>query len=363
MQTVVRLGWIAVIAAAAALAIPVCGDAAQTQKVYTFQHPAMGTQFSVYLYARTEPEASGVADEVFDEVDRIEQELSNYRETSELSRIDREAALAPVTTDPETFRFLEQSQHWSEASDGAFDITVGPLMKSWGFFDHSGRIPSSEELERIRPMVGYRNIELDPAARTVRFRVAGVDLDPGGIGKGFAVDAAVAILRARHVTAALISAGSSTVYALGTPPGKRGWSVVVPSGAPAGSPQHAPISTVLLRDTSLSSANCSEKNFTAGGHLYCHMMDPRTLQPVEGRLHVSIIDPSATASDALSNVLFVDTPAQSLAFLERYAPETRALIVSAKAGGPVCTVFRWQAPVQTKRCPLLAGSGTPGQGR
>jgi thiamine biosynthesis lipoprotein len=314
----------------------------------------MGTQFTVYLYAQTEVEASGVADEVFDEVDRIEQELSNYRQSSELSRIDREAASAPVTTDPETFRFLQESVHWSEVSDGAFDITVGPLMKVWGFFDHAGHIPPAAELQRIRPMVGYRNIELDPAKRTVQFRVAGVDLDPGGIGKGFAVDAAVAILRAHHVPAALISAGSSTVYALGAPPGKKGWAVVVPDG----SPDRVPISTVLLRDTSLSSANCNEKNFTAGGHLYCHIMDPRTLQPVEGRLHVSVVDPSATASDALSNVLFVDTPAESLAFLARYAPEARALIVSGKAGSPGCTIFRWQAAaLKTTRCPLLQSQG------
>jgi thiamine biosynthesis lipoprotein len=309
----------------------------------------MGTQFAVYLYARSEAEAGGVAGEVFDEVDRIEQELSNYRETSELSRIVREAALAPVTTDPETFGFLERSQHWSAVSDGAFDISVGPLMKAWGFFNHGGRIPSSEALEAIRPKVGYRNIELDPVNRTVHFRTAGVELDPGGIGKGFAVDAAVAILRARHVTAALVSAGSSTVYALGSPPGRKGWSVVVPDGLP----DHASISTVLLRDTSLSSANCSEKNFTAGGHLYCHIMDPRTLQPVEGRLHVSIIDPSATTSDALSNVLFVDRPVESLAFLERYAPEARALIVSGKAGATGCTVFRWQAPIKAERCPSI----------
>jgi thiamine biosynthesis lipoprotein len=325
------------------------GQPAPRLELYTFRHPAMGTEFAMYLYAVSQSEAGGAADEVFEEVDRIEQELSNYRATSELSRIVREAALGPVTTDPETFRFLEESWHWSQASDGAFDITVGPLMKVWGFFDHHGRVPSGAELERIRPAVGYRNLELDPALHTVQFRVAGVDLDPGGIGKGFAVDAAAAILRARHVSAALISAGSSTVYALGRPPGKRGWSVVVPDGSPA----HTTISTVLLRDTSLSSANCSEKNFTAGGHLYCHIMDPRTLRPVEGRLHVSIIDPSATTSDALSNVLFVDTPAESLAFLKRQAPEARALIVSGRAEAPRCTAFRWEALVKTGRCPFL----------
>jgi thiamine biosynthesis lipoprotein len=344
---------VSIAAASIAMAMPLCCPAAQPRTVYSFHHAAMGTEFTLYLYASNEAEASGVADEVFDEVDRIEQELSNYRTTSELSRIDREAASGPVTTDPETFRFLQASLHWSEVSGGAFDITVGPLMKAWGFFDHAGHVPTAQDLERIQPMVGYRNVELDPATRTVRFRVAGVELDPGGIGKGFAVDAAVAVLRAHHISAALISAGSSTVYALGAPPGKRGWTVVVPDG----SPERVLISTVVLRDTSLSSANCREKNFTAGGHLYCHIMDPRTLQPVEGRLHVSVIDPSATASDALSNVLFVDTTAESLALLARDAPEARALIVSGRADGRGCTVFRWQAPVKTMRCPMLERQG------
>jgi thiamine biosynthesis lipoprotein len=339
--------------AALALWPPSYGQTAPPLALYTFRHPAMGTEFAVYLYSQSQAEAAADADEVFEEVDRIEQELSNYRESSELSRIVREAASGPVTTDPETFRFLEDSVHWSEASDGAFDITVGPLMKVWGFFQHAGRVPTDAELERVRAAVGYRNLILDPATRTVRFRVPGVELDPGGMGKGFAVDAAVAILRAHHVTAALLSAGSSTLYALGSPPGKPGWSVVVPDGTG----EHRTISTVLLRDTSLSSANCNEKNFTADGHLYCHIMDPRTLRPVEGRLHVSIIDPSATTSDALSNVLFVDTPAQSIIFLKRYAPEARAIIVSGQQNAPRCTVFRWNAPVDASRCPALASQG------
>jgi len=336
------------LAAAIALALPAfCQGSHST--LYTFRHPAMGTEFSVYLYAQGEAEASSEANEVFEEIDRIEEELSNYRESSELSRINRQAALTPVITDPETFRFLQSSQHWSIASNGAFDISVGPLMKTWGFFDHHGRIPSAEELEHIRLMVGYRNIVLDPALRSVHFRVQGVELDPGGIGKGFAVDAAVAILRAHHISAALISAGSSTIYGLGKPPGQKGWKVVVPDG----SPEHSPISTVFLRDTSLSSANCNEKNFTVAGHLYCHIMDPRTLRPVEGRVHVSIIDVSATTSDALSNVLFVDTPEESIEFLKRFAPEARALIVSRAESKSGCTVYRWLARVKSARCPVL----------
>jgi thiamine biosynthesis lipoprotein len=174
-----------------------------------------------------------------------------------------------------------------------------------------------------------------------------MELDPGGIGKGFAVDAAVLILRSHHIAAALISAGSSTLYALGHPPAQSGWKVVVP-GLGADS---AGISAVRLRDTSLSSANCNEKHFTVDGHLYCHIMDPRTLRPVEGRVHVSIIDPSATTSDALSNVLFVDTPAQSQTFLRHYAPEARAIIVSGTAAAPHCSTYRWRSTIDASRCP------------
>jgi thiamine biosynthesis lipoprotein len=349
-------------------------------RLYTTTHPAMGTTYTLYLYSDDPQQASAVSDEVFDEVDRIDQLLSNYRDSSELSRINRNAAAAPVTTDPETFDFLWQSLHWSQISDGAFDITVGQLMKSWGFFRHEGRVPTSAELAQLRAVTGWRHLQLDPAARTVHFDTPGIELDPGGIGKGFAVDAAVRVLRADHIAAAMISAGGSTLYALGAPPGKRGWRVVIPSlkgtgdvaalkgtgfspyvkgptKAGAGSPGLQPrvstegsLTTITLRDTSLSSADCSQKNFTLNGHFYCHIMDPKTLSPVEGRIQVSIVNPSATASDALSNVLFVQPPLQAIATLAAYAPDSHALIVSGNSDHATCTTFRWPQPIDKTHC-------------
>jgi thiamine biosynthesis lipoprotein len=330
------------------LAVSVAGAA--PLQVFTFTHPAMGTEYTLVLYARDAAEAEAVSSEVFDEVDRVDALLSNYKEASELSRINRDAAAGPVTTDAETMDFLEQSMHWSAVSDGAFDITVGKLMKSWGFYKHQGRVPPDAELDALRAQTGWEKVALDPAARTVRFLAPGVELDPGGIGKGFAVDAAVRILRADGVRAAMLSAGSSTIYALGAPPGKSGWRVVVPdlvasqdliAGSPLMRQVHAhewgtrssALSVVTLRDTSLSSADCTQKNFTVAGHLYCHIMDPRTMRPVEGRVQVSVIDPSATASDALSNVVFVGIPEESVARLAKSAPEARALIVSFSPSG------------------------------
>jgi thiamine biosynthesis lipoprotein len=306
-------------------------------RLFTTVHPAMGTDFTLYLYSADAARAAEISDEVFDEVDRVEQLLSNYRESSELSRINREAGKGEVTTDPEMMEFLEQSSHWSRVSDGAFDITVGRLMKGWGFFRHEGRVPTDAELEKLRAVTGWEKMQLDAAARTVRFTTPGVELDPGGIGKGFGVDAAVRLLRADGVKAAMLSAGSSTVYGLGAPPGKDGWRVVVHGPLPS----QAELSTVVLRDTSLSSADCSQKNFTLSGHRYCHIMNPKTMRPVEGIVQVSIVNKSATASDALSNVIFVETPEKSVETLKAYAADSRALVVSRDARGVRCTVFRW----------------------
>ena len=293
------------------------------EQIYTHVHPAMGTEFTLYVYAADEQTAAREADRVFGIVDEVESLLSNYQPQSELSRINREAATQTVTTDPETFRFLAQSLAWSARSDGAFDITVGRLMKAWGFFRSTGHVPSDDELVRVREQTGWRRVVLDPALRTVRFTTPEVELDPGGIGKGFAVDAAVEALRADGVHAALLSAGSSTIYALGAPPGAAGWRVQVPD------PQHEAgrRTSVMLRDTSLSTANCTEKHFTVGGHQYCHIMDPRTLRPVEGRVQATVIAPSATDSDALSNAVFVLDGAGRRRLMHSLPRADRALLI------------------------------------
>lgn len=319
---------------------------AASLRLFRFDHPAMGTEFTLFLYSRDAVRAGAEADEAFDEIDRLDQLLSNYRETSELSRINATAAQQTVTTDPEVIRFLQDAIHWSAASDGAFDITVGKLMKAWGFYRHAGRIPPEAEMTKLRASTGWQMIQLDPDARTVHFTNPGVELDPGGIGKGFAVDAAIRILRADGVTSAMLSAGTSTIYALGAPPHKSGWPVIIAGPLPAKSK----LSVVLLRDTSLSSADCSQKNFVLDDHLYCHIMDPHTLRPVEGRLQVSIIHPSATASDALSNVLFVDNPASSFQVLTKYAPDSHALVLSKTDGHVRCTLFHWQSHVALPNC-------------
>jgi thiamine biosynthesis lipoprotein len=309
-------------------------------QLYRTTHPAMGTEYSLYLPARSREEAESIAKPVFQEVDRVDGLLSNYQPGSELSRINREAFQHDVTTDPETFRFLETCLAWSERSQGAFDISVGKLMKVWKFFGASGALPAPEELADAREDVGWEKIKLDRTARTVRFLAAGIELDPGGVGKGYAVDRAVRVLRAKQVGAALLSAGSSTIYALGAPPGEPGWKVRVPSACKG----DETISTAILQDISLSTANLSEKNFVHDGHFYGAIMDPRTLRPVEGMLQVTVISPSATDSDALSNALFVSGPEDRAALLEGRQQDC-ALVIHGEQFATEYEAIRWPAEV------------------
>jgi thiamine biosynthesis lipoprotein len=305
-------------------------------QLFSYSRPAMGTKFTIYLYAPDQASASAAFDASFDEIERIEEALSNYRDTSELSRINREAAEHEVTTDPEVFHFLQTSLDFARRSDGAFDITVGPLMRAWGFFRGEGRYPTPAQLATARAHIGWQHVKLDAAARTVRFDEPGIELDPGGIGKGFAVDRVVTILRDAGIRAALVDAGGSTIYALGAPPGRDGWTVRVPDPVN----KRRTLSAVSLRDTSLSTSGNYEKFFRLAGHVYCHIMDPRTGEPVQGMLQTTVIAPDATTSDALSTSIFVLGPKASETLL-RSSGATAALWVQGAAASRRIAKWHW----------------------
>src|SRR5262249_3623509 len=163
-------------------------------------------------------------------------------------RVNREAARHPVSVDAELFDFIAESMRYTRESDGAFDVTVGPLMKAWGFFRGEGRMPSDDELAAARHHVGAAHVVLNPVDKTIAFDEAGVELDLGGIAKGYAVDRAVQVLRRHGVAAALVSSGGSTIYGFGAPPGRAAWEVMVQD--PIDSRKAA--LTVTLKDRALS---------------------------------------------------------------------------------------------------------------
>jgi thiamine biosynthesis lipoprotein len=262
---------------------------------------AMGATFTVIAYGEDRQELEDGLEAAFTEVRRLDTMLSNYAPASEWSRVNRLAAERPVPVSQELFDLLSSCVEFGRKSEGAFDITVGPLMRVWGFYKGSGRLPSKAEISQAEASVGYRNIVLDAANRTVRFGKAGVDIDPGGIGKGYAVDKMIEQLKEHGIKSALVSAGGSSIYGLGAPPNDTGWTVRI---------RHPrkwseTVQELQLKDESLSTSGDYEKFFEANGKIYSHIMDPRTGHPAEGTLSVSVVAPRTFTSEAWTKPFFV----------------------------------------------------------
>lgn len=263
---------------------------------------AMGSAYSVVVYGEDRTRMEEAVDAAFAEVQRLDQMLSNYKPESELSEINRYAGEHPVAVTQEMFDLLAACVEYSRESEGAFDITVGPLMKVWGFYKGTGRLPHRAEILSAMDRVGYRNIVLDATQRTVRFAKEGTELDPGGIGKGYAVDRMVEVLKQYGVQTALVSASGSSIYGLGAPPGEKGWKVEIRDPKN----EKKSVAEVYLKDESMSTSGNYEKFFRAEGRIYSHIMDPRTGWPAQGALSVSAITPRTIDSEAWTKPLFVN---------------------------------------------------------
>jgi FAD:protein FMN transferase len=261
----------------------------------------MGTIFNIVAYGTHSRHLELALAEALGEARRLDEMLSNYRPESVLSQVNRVGCQGPVSISSEFFQFLAACLVYSRASEGAFDITVGPLVRVSGFYKGTGCLPRPEEVFKALDKVGYNNIMLDEHNTTVRFAQEGVELDPGGIGKGFAVDKMVEILKHHQVSSALISAGGSTIYALGAPPDQPGWKVTIKDPRKP----FQPAETVRLKDEAVSTSGNYEKFFWADGKIWSHIMDPRTGYPATGTLAVSVIAPRTVDSEAWAKPYFV----------------------------------------------------------
>jgi thiamine biosynthesis lipoprotein len=289
----------------AALALLLAASAASGQELLRMEKSAdaMGATYTVAIYGTDRVAMEAAVDAALDEAQRLDRLLSNYRPQSEWSAVNRSAAGGPVKVSPELFQLLSACLVYSRESEGAFDITVGPLMKIWGFYKSSGHVAPKSDVQAALTKVGYRHIHLDEAAQTVRFDRAGVEMDPGGIGKGYAVDRMVEVLKAKGVERALVAGSSSSIYGLGAPPDQpEGWEVSIRD-------PHNPrrgIAQVYLKDMSLSTSGSYEKFFEADGRTYSHIMDPRTGYPAQGTVSVSVVTPRTIDSEAWAKPYFIN---------------------------------------------------------
>lgn len=268
---------------------------------YEASTDCMGGVFTVSAYGTDRTKLEAAVGEALEEARRLDALLSNYKPASEWSQVNRESGQRPVRISAELYQLLETCLQYSRLSEGTFDITVGPLMRRWGFFKGSGRYPHRAEIRTAMQAVGYRNVVLNPTEQTVRFAHPQTEIDPGGIGKGYAVDRMVAILRDSGIESAFVSASGSSLYGLGTPPGEQGWHVQVRH------PKYKDrtVADVYLKDQSMATSGSSEKFFMAGGEIYSHIMDPRSGFPAQGMLSVSVISPQAIDTEAWAKPLYI----------------------------------------------------------
>jgi thiamine biosynthesis lipoprotein len=292
----------------------------------------MWTKFEITAYGPNRERLAEAAGAAFDEIDRLDRQMSNYSDASELTYINRNAAREAVIVEKELFDFIKLSIDFSRTTGGTFDITVGPLMKAWGFFDNKGRVPEDGELKSVMARVGFKHVVFDEPTHTIRFDREGVELDLGGIAKGYAVDKAAEILRASGVTSAYITSGSSSICAIGAPPGQKAWRVEVNDPLD----RSHQLDTIELKDRSVSTSGCHEKTFESGGKTYCHIMDPRSGRPIEGLLSATIITPGGVEAEVLSKALLVMGLEKARQFLQTRSHARAILYYSKPEGGMGC---------------------------
>jgi FAD:protein FMN transferase len=286
---------------------------------------AMACRFEITL-ASGDATSVPAARAALNEVDRIEDQLSVFREASALSHLNRCAAHEAVEVDGDLLDLLVECRELARATGGAFDVTSTPLSRCWGFLARDGHVPSREAIEHARALVGFGAVNLtalDGTRPTVRFERPGIELNLGAIGKGYALDRVARDMRRSGVAHALLSAGCSSLLAIGGR--EAGWHVTVVSPGQSADGADRLLANVWLRDAALGTSGAGEQFVIADGTRYGHVIDPRTGWPASGVLSASVIATSAAVADALSTAFLVG----GLELAEHYCaihPDVMALV-------------------------------------
>jgi len=280
---------------------------------FEFVQAHMGTQFRIILYAPDAETAGRASTVAFDRIARLDATMSDYRETSELMRACKPAGHQWVKVSDDLFRVLALSQQFARRSQGAFDVTVGPVVRLWRRARRMQELPAAEKLAAARRLVGYARLHLDARTQAIRLDKSGMLIDLGGIAKGFAADAAMAILKDHGINSALVAAGGDIVTSA-APPGLRGWTVAVRALTSA---DEAAMIHLLLANAAVSTSGDAEQFVEINGVRYSHIVDPRTGQALTGRRSATVVAPSGATSDALATAVSVLDPLRARRLIDR----------------------------------------------
>jgi thiamine biosynthesis lipoprotein len=264
---------------------------------------AMATTFEIAIPCGSHHDPVAAGTEALDLIDQLEDQMTVYRDHSEISRINLVAAERPIPVEEQLFDLLARCAVWTHETVGAFDIATGALIKAWGFYRREGRVPSPRERAEAMARTGFQHLILDAEGRTVKYRRSGLELNLGAVGKGYALDRAASLLQERwKIRSALLHGGGSSVYAIGHPPDAvRGWPIRLRNPIACDNP----LGTVWLRDQGLGTSAATYQFFEYKGMKLGHLLDPRTGWPSAGTSSASVVARTAAEADAMSTAAFV----------------------------------------------------------
>lgn len=291
----------------------------------------MACPFGFELWGPDPHHLQAVAEEATEELDRLEQQLSAYVPTSDICWLNATAAGAPVRVEPELFDLLTLAARLHRETDGAFDVTAGPLIRCWGFFQREGAVPDTTALAEARERVGMQHVCLDPEERTVFFARPGIEINLGAIGKGYALRRLTEMLRRYEVDAALLHSAASTIAAFGERPGGEPWRVGLLDPVDG----ERRLGTVSLSEGAVSTSGQFEQSFVHDGRRFGHLLDPRTGEPATGVAGVWVRAPDPAEADALSTALFVLGPDGARAYCEKHPSVAAYLLLEDEESAPV----------------------------
>ena len=293
--------------------------------------PIMSTVARIVVWGDRSETAHSAIDAAFAELDRVSSLMDPYQADSEISRVNRQASDRPVEVSAGTFEVVRRACAWSRQTDGAFDVTVGPLISLWRRAAKQDRLPTDAELTELHKRIGWRHIVLDPGPRTIRFGVPGLRLDLGGIAKGYAIDRALSALRRPVISAALVDVGGD-LACFGTPPDRDGWVIGVQNPY-----RDELLGTLRVRDVAVTTSGHYRRFYTVRGKRYSHIFNPLTGRPAQTIASVTVVAPTAMDADAMSTAVSVLGVEKGLALLDK-TPDAEGLLV---VGSPDTHTFRF----------------------
>jgi thiamine biosynthesis lipoprotein len=303
-----------------------------------FSRRAMACEFELLLNAGQYQHGTEAAVAALDLVDELEAQLSVFREDSEVSRLNRSAHLNSVSVEPRLFALFQQAAQIHRDTGGAYDITSGPLTKIWGFYRREGRVPEPADLAATMTRIGMQHIDFDDSTCTVKFRQPDVEINLGSIGKGYALDRLAETLVTAGIESFLLHGGNSSVLARGSQQNAC-WQI----GLRHPLAPDRRIGEFTLRNRALGTSGSGTQFFEYEGRRYGHILDPRTGQPAEGTLSVTVAAPSGAQADALATAFYVMGADESIEYCRSHPGVSAAILSPGDRDDVHLTFYGWPA--------------------